>query len=94
MTTENRFKYDMLAASKLIKNQYIKNRTGLFIFCRNFGIIADDLPVAQFVAMGYFTVEFKSVLLKGRVKTYPKILVSDAGIKFINKLASVIFNVK
>lgn len=88
------FKYDMLSVSQMMESCYIKNRYDLFRFCRSFGVIEGSLPNAQFVAMGYFTIEFRKINCGTRFKTHPKILVSDAGVNFLNKLVKIIYDGK
>lgn len=94
MKNENVFKYDMMSVSQMMDGYYIQNRNDLFRFCRSFGVIVGSFPNAQFVAKGYFTIEFRKINCGTRFKTHPKILVSDAGVKFLNKLVKIIYDGK
>lgn len=61
-------------------------------FLTQYGIIADDRPDPVLVAKGFFIIEFRQATLNsGRIKNYSVVLVSQAGVGFIKKLASLIY---
>lgn len=84
----------MADVSKFISHPLVNSRTKLFGFLRKYGIIVDKLPAPEFVASLYFTVEFRHIVNGSYRSTYPMILVSDKGVKFINKLVELIYNGK
>lgn len=61
-------------------------------FLTQYGLIRDERPDPVMVAKGFFVTEFRQTSRPGRVKNYSVILVSEAGLRFIKKLATLIYN--
>ncbi|WP_159468331.1 hypothetical protein [Dyadobacter sp. 3J3] len=80
-----RFPWKIANVAAMLSQTKVNGRNKLFTFLRAEGVIQGDLPLQEYIDLGYFKVDYDFEILY-KIWSPPRIRVSALGVAFIKKL--------